>query len=189
MTISTDDLRSAGNATFALLLMRGLLALAFGLLALFFPVGTTKALIFAFGIFSIIDGVFALLAAFVLRGEKWGWVAFTGALGVFVGVIAMRFPQTAAFAILLLIAVWALMAGAFQISGSFSLKSLGHRQWYWLLITGVVSAGLGLLLLFNPVTGIKSIVLLLAVFALLYGALLVLSAFATRSAVNAMIAD
>lgn len=184
---SAEAIATAARATFLFLLVRGLVALGFGLLAVFVPASTAKGLIFVFGIFCLIDGVLGLIAAFVLRGPRWGWILFGGILGIVLGIIALRFPETIALAVLLLIAAWAMIAGAFLIAGSFSLKRLDAKGWYWSLVAGAVVLALGVLLLFNPVTGVKSMVVLLGIFALISGVALVVAAFSTRTAAKRLV--
>lgn len=181
MTTTSDVLRSAGRAAFAFLLARGILAIIFGLLALFSPVSTLKALIFVFGIFSIVDGLISIFAGFVLRAPSWGWVVFNGVLGIVIGVIALRHPQTAALAMVLVIAAWSLASGFFHVYGSFQLKSLGEKGWYWTLLSGLVSISLGVLFVAFPVPAVATLVLLIGIYALVYGVTLIFAAFSARS--------
>lgn len=187
MTISVDDVRSGVRFAFWYLVVRGAVAIVFGLLALIFPVKTVAALIIAFGIFSIIDGVIGLAAGFVLRGDRWGWVVLNGILGVVIGVIALRFPETTALAFLLLIAMWALVSGLFHIVGSFSLKRLGAPGWGWTLLTGVLSVSLGVLFFINPIAGVGTIVVVIGIYALAYGVLLIAAAITGRKLVGSVL--
>ena len=171
-----DDLRAAARATFAYLLVRGLLVLAFGILALLWAGPTGKGIIYVFAIFSIIDGVLG----FVLRGQSWGWVVFSGVLGIVIGIIAFRWPAAIGLALILLIAMWALIIGSFQIAGSFTLKSLGDSGWYWTLIAGLVAVALGVLMLLNPSFSAKTIVVIIGIFAIAYGLFQIIGAFSVR---------
>lgn len=178
--VSPDDLRAAARATFAYLLVRGLLVLAFGILALLWAGPTGKGIIYVFAIFSIIDGVLGILAGFVLRGQSWGWVVFSGVLGIVIGIIAFRWPAAIGLALILLIAMWALIIGSFQIAGSFTLKSLGDSGWYWTLIAGLVAVALGVLMLLNPSFSAKTIVVIIGIFAIAYGLFQIIGAFSVR---------
>ena len=188
MTTATDAISSFAKITFWFLLARGVLATAFGLLALFAPVSTFKALIFVFGIFSLIDGLISVIAGFALRGPQWGWVVFNGVIGIALGVIAMRYPATAALAILLLIAAWALISGLLHIMGAFGLKSEGAKGGIWTLISGLISVSLGVLFIAFPVTGIKTVVLVVGIYALVYGISLIVGAFTAKKTIKNVLA-
>src|SRR5687768_15308041 len=70
-------------------LVRGLVAILFGLVALFYPAATLFTLILFYGIFAFIDGVFAVVSA--VRGKegmgpRW-WLALIGVLGIVAGLV------------------------------------------------------------------------------------------------------
>lgn len=172
---------SAARAAFLFYLLRGLLALGFGLFALFAPRSTAHAIVIVFGVFAVIDGVIGLVAAYVLRGARWNWLISTSLLGIAVGVVAIAWPQTTVVAVMLLIALWALAIGAFAIKGSFDLKRGGDSGWYWTLIAGLVSVALAVVLLFRPTTVVATIIVILGIFAIVYGVVQVVNAFRVRS--------
>lgn len=187
MTTPSEVLGSAAKATFWWLLLRGIVVIIFGLMALFWPASTFKALILVFGIFSIIDGVISIGAGFILRAPQWGWIVFNGILGIVIGVIALRHPATAALAMLLVIAAWSLVSGFLHIFGSFGLKSEGVDGWYWTLISGILSVTLGILFIAFPLPGLATIVLLIGIYALIYGVTLILAAFTGRKVAKQLV--
>src|SRR6185503_14595146 len=92
-------------------LVRGLVAIAFGVVAFFYPVATLYTFILFYAVFSIVDGVFALVSA--VRGHegpsaRW-WLALIGVLGVVAGLAAYLWPGLTALALLTLIGIWALV--------------------------------------------------------------------------------
>lgn len=173
-------LRAASRAAFLFYLLRGLVALGFGLFAVFAPRTTVHTFVFLFGLFCVIDGLIGLVASYVLRGAQWSWLTTTAVLGIVLGVVAMLWPATAVYAVMLLIALWALVVGAFQIKGSFDLRGRGDSGWYWTLIAGLVAVALGLLMLLKPSTTVATVVVLLGIFAIVYGVLQVVSALRVR---------
>ncbi|HPU13019.1 MAG TPA: HdeD family acid-resistance protein [Aeromicrobium sp.] len=184
MTTIEDSISSFAKITFWFLLARGIVATVFGLLALFQPVSTFKVLLFIFGIFCLLDGVISIVAGFALRGPQWGWIVFNGFIGIILGFIAMRYPESAAVAIFLLIAAWALVSGLLHIFGSFGLKSEGDPGWYWTLISGLISVSLGVFFFAFPKTGLATVVLVLGIYALIYGVVLIFGAFGARKAIK-----
>jgi len=177
---ASGAVHSASRALFLFYLGRGLLALGFGLFALFAPSATGKTIVVVFGIFCILDGIIALVTGYILRGAQWSWVTTAGVLGIVLGLIVVIWPATAAKAVILVIAVWALVVGAFQAKGSFDLKGRGDSGWFWNLLGGLVIIALGLVVMFNSATALKTLVVILGVFAVVYGVLQLISAVRAR---------
>ncbi|NIQ57357.1 MAG: HdeD family acid-resistance protein, partial [Gemmatimonadetes bacterium] len=70
--------------------LRGVLAIIFGLFALFLPGITLTALVLLFGAYALVDGVFAIVSA--IRGQagrSWWELAIEGIAGIAAGVIAL----------------------------------------------------------------------------------------------------
>src|ERR1051325_6550487 len=86
--------------------LRGLAALVLGLLC-FVLTGMALALLVAlFAAYLLIDGVFALIAAF--RGRSW-FLGLEGLLGVAAGIIAFLLPGLTALVLAYIIAAWAIL--------------------------------------------------------------------------------
>ena len=73
------------------LLIRGILAVLFGLVVLLFPGIALLTLIYVFAFYAIFDGVTAIYVAFQERGThaRWGWLLVEGILGIIAGIVAM----------------------------------------------------------------------------------------------------
>lgn len=162
-------------------LVRGLVAIAFGLVALFYPEATLLTFILFYGIFTLIDGVFALVSA--VRGKegmgpRW-WLAIIGVLGIVAGLVTYFWPGITALALLTVIGVWALIYGIFEIIGAIRLRKEIDNEWL-LLIHGVLAALFGLMVLVRPGAGALALIWLIASFALASGVLLIALAFALK---------
>ncbi len=180
-SVTPGDVERAAKQLWWLVLVQGIAAVVFGLLAIFHTVGTVKALVVLFGIYAIVDGLLAL-AASVGQGQGGrGWLVFQGIMGIVIGIVALRFPRASVLALLLVIAVWALAIGLVQIFGSFQAKALGGSGWGWILASGIVNVLFGLLLVVNPVTGVTAILWIVGIYAVIFGIMLIGSAFAARS--------
>lgn len=166
-------------------LLRGVLAVIFGVVALAWPGVTVWALVVVFGAYAIVDGISAIIRAVSSRKVESGWVWWLlgGVVSLVAGIIAFVWPEITALAAVFVIGFWAIMGGILEIAGSIRLRKLdGAAHWGLLLFAGIVELLFGLVLVFSPVSGILSIVWLVGVFALLFGILFVVSAFQVRSA-------
>jgi uncharacterized membrane protein HdeD (DUF308 family) len=160
--------------------IRGLLAIAFGMMALIVPGITLQILILIFGVYVIVEGLLAILAAFSNRKENaWWLLLLEGIMGIAIGVFAFIWPGITAIVLLIFIAVWAIMTGIFEIAAAIQLRKAIKGEWV-LGIAGVLSILIGFLLIINPGPGALAIVWLIGIYALIFGLLLMYLGFKGR---------
>ena len=152
--MTTYEPQAAVRGVWWLVLIRGILAILFGLFALFAPGTALLALVFVFGAYAIIDGITAIIAGVRHRkGEShWGWQVFQGVVSVIAGIIAFTWPGVTVLAILFVIAFWSIISGIAQIVESFTMRKRGLSSWGWTLAGGIVSVLFGIVLLASPGT-------------------------------------
>lgn len=158
--------------------LRGIVAILFGIVALVYPGATLLSLAVVFGAYAFISGVFAIIAAFGIRGREAVWYVLDGILGIAVGLATFFFPGITAQALVVLIALWAILIGVFQIIAGFELPI--KRDWM-LVIAGIASIVFGVLVLVYPVSGALAITWIIAVYALVFGISMVVFGFRLRS--------
>ena len=155
------------------LVLRGLAAIAFGILAFLWPHITLTALVFLWGAYALVDGVFAIAAGIKSyeKSKRWWVLLLEGLLSVAAGVLAFVIPGITALVLLLLIASWAIVTGAFEIGAAIQLRKYITGEWL-LALAGVASVLFGLALLINPNAGAIAVVWLIGAYAILFGLLL-----------------
>ena len=106
------------------LVLRGLAAIAFGILAFLWPHITVTVLVFLWGAYALVDGVFAIAAGIKSyeKSKRWWVLLLEGLLSVAAGVLAFVIPGITALVLLLLIAAWAIVTGAFEIGAAIQLR-------------------------------------------------------------------
>jgi uncharacterized membrane protein HdeD (DUF308 family) len=154
--------------------VRGVAALAFGLLALVWPEITVLALVLVFGAYALVDGLFALVAA--VRGRQWagggrGWLLLEGLLGVGTGIVALVWPDITALALLWVIAFWAVLTGVLEIVAAVRLRRVLDNEWL-LILAGFLSIVFGLILMIWPRLGAVGLVWLIGIYAIAFGIVL-----------------
>ncbi|MGD0750941.1 MAG: HdeD family acid-resistance protein [Anaerolineales bacterium] len=154
-------------------LLRGAVAILFGALALVWPGLTLEILVLFFGAYVLVDGIFAIIAAFTHRAghDRWWVLLLEGLVGIAAGVITFIIPGAATLALLYLIALWAIVTGLLEIVAALGLRKEIQGEWL-LAISGIVSLILGVLLLIFPSAGEVTIIWLIGVYAILFGAVL-----------------
>jgi len=160
-----------------LFLIRGIAAIAFGVLAFMWPGLTLATLVLLYGAFALVDGVAAVIAA--IRGgvpaPRW-WLALVGLCGIIVGVLTFAWPGITALVLLIFIAAWAIVMGLFEIVGAIRLRKEIDNEWM-LILGGAVSVLFGILLLVQPGAGALALVWIIAFYAILFGILNIAFAF------------
>ncbi len=146
--------------------LRGIVAIVFGIVALVFPGFTLVSLALVFGAYALVDGVFTIVAAFGRRRREASWYVLEGTIGIAVGLATFLFPGIAAQALVLLIGVWAIMTGIFEVIAGFELPI--KRDWL-LVIAGIASIVFGVLVFVYPATGALAITWLIGIYALVFG--------------------
>ena len=118
-------------------ILRGLLAIAFGILAFLAPVWGVAILVALFGAWALIDGVTSVWTGVRTRNvdRNWWLEILEGLVSVAVGVIAFAMPDFAAEVLVILIAVWAIVTGVFQIWAAIRLRERIRGE-FWLEARG-----------------------------------------------------
>jgi uncharacterized membrane protein HdeD (DUF308 family) len=181
MSLIQDRLVSILHRSWWLLLLRGLAAIAFGLLVWFRPGISLALLLLMFGVYTLVDGVLGIWAALAGRRdhEHWWVLLLVGLLGVVVGVLTFVAPGVTAMALLFYIALWAIGTGTLQIIAAVRLRKEIEGEWM-LILAGLAAAVFGVVLIARPAIGVLTLLWLIASFSVLYGALLVVLAFRVR---------
>jgi uncharacterized membrane protein HdeD (DUF308 family) len=157
-----------------LLLLRGLCAIAFGVMAFLWPGLSLLTLVLLYGAYALADGALAIGAALAGRSRAvptW-WLVLVGALGIVVGVLTFARPGLTAFALLVMIAVWAIAKGVAEIAGAIALRKQIDNEWL-LVLGGLLSVAFGAIMLIAPGAGALALVWLIATWAVVFGVVLV----------------
>ena len=153
-------------------LIRGVLALIFGIVAILFPATAFISLVLIFGAFAFVDGVFALIAGIIAKSENWLWLILEGVIGIFIGVVTLVQPAAMGEAWLILIAVWAIVTGIFEVVTAIRIRKLIEGE-FWMILSGLISIAFGLLVLLNPTSGAVAIGFIIGIYAVMFGATLI----------------
>jgi uncharacterized membrane protein HdeD (DUF308 family) len=159
-----------------LLLLRGIAGVLFGLLAFVWPGITLLSLVFLYGAYALLDGIFAIIAAMRAgTGARW-WLALIGILGIIAGILTFLWPGMTALVLAMFIGAWSLVHGILEIIGAIKIRKEIDNEW-WLILSGALSALFGLVLLIMPGAGALALVWIIGAYAIVFGALLIGFAF------------
>jgi uncharacterized membrane protein HdeD (DUF308 family) len=151
------------------LIVRGVLALAVGIIALAWPGVTVLALVIMFAVYAFMASGLEAVRAF--SSDKAGPVIghlLLGLVDLAAGVIAVIWPGPTALVLVLIVGIWAVIGGIAEIAAAFGAgEPAGTRALF--ILGGLVSAAFGVVLCARPGVGAVTLALLFGLFNLIYG--------------------
>jgi len=172
---------SAFAANWRVLALRGLAALLFGLVILFWPSVVLAVLALLFGIYAVVDGAILLVPALRTpeRGARTWLPLLEGTASVVAGLLVLFWTGLTASGLLYVIVAWALATGILKITTAIMLR--GDVENGWLLAgSGALSVLFGVLLAALADSDLHSLAPVIGIFAILVGLTLIVLAFRTR---------
>lgn len=161
-------------------LLFGLVAIAFGVASLAWPGKSILALVLAFGILALADGLVSLLSVFRKDIALPNWLLLLyAAVSIAFGVLAILRPVEMGEALLWLMALWLIVAGFARVVFAILVRKVVNGEWL-LALSGLLAIVLGVLFLVRPGVGMLTIAIWIAVGAILYGVLQIAVALRLR---------
>ena len=170
-------------------LVRGILAILFGLVMFSRPGGMAAFLVWVFGIFVFVEGIFAVVASFAGRkgNPNWWAVLIQGLVGILIGIVMFSNPLMTAVLFVRLLALWAVLVGLFRIFGALSLRKEIPGEWMH-VVGGIITVLFGIVVFAWPEAGVLYFAWLIGLFAVLSGVFLIGVAMKAKSAGKAVTA-
>ncbi|HBW21104.1 MAG TPA: hypothetical protein DEH11_19865 [Actinobacteria bacterium] len=151
------------------LIARGILAVVVGIIALAWPSVTVLALVILFAVYAFIAAGIQAARAFSSRkaGPVLGHLLL-GLVDLAAGVIALAWPGPTALVLVLIVGVWAIIAGLAEFFAAFrSGEPAGTRAMF--ILGGLVTIAFGVVLCARPGIGAITLALLFGLFNLIFG--------------------
>jgi uncharacterized membrane protein HdeD (DUF308 family) len=164
-----------------LVVLRGVLGIAFGIITFVAPAISLAALVLLFGAYAFADGVFAIASAVRRRdtAEPWWVLLLEGLVGIGAGLVTLFLPGITALVLLYIIAGWAVATGILELVAAVRLRKEIKHEWL-LALGGIASLAFGVLIALFPGAGALALVIWIGAYALVFGALLVALGFRLR---------
>ena len=171
MSTSTSTPRPASvlRSSSTSLILLGVLAIIVGIIAIAWPKVTIYALVILFAVYAFIAAALQAMRAFSSRtaGPVLGHLLLA-LIDVAAGVIALVWPGPTALVLVLIVGIWALIGGYFEIFAAFgSGDTAGTRALF--IVSGLMSIAFGVVLFARPNVGAVTLALLFGLFTLIYG--------------------
>ena len=122
-------------------------------------------------------------------GDRWGWLMFSGILGIATGVVVVFSPFVATLVLATFlwasIAFWSVFSGALEIAAAIRLRKEINGE-IWLILGGLLSVVLGVvvtwMLLTRPVESFLALGWLIGFYAAVFGVMMILLGLRLRKA-------
>lgn len=175
-----DSMSAALARNWGWVLLRGVLGIIIGIIALAQPLATIGALVLLFAIYSIADGIVAIVSAIraARADQRWVWLLFQGIISLGAAAVALFMPLLAVKVFLFVMAFWAILGGIALIVAAFKLD-IDHGRWL-LVIGGALSILWGVLLLLQPAIGALVLTIWFGIYTLTFGIFFVILGFTLR---------
>ena len=161
-------------------LLYGLMAIVFGLFALFQPQATMRVVMLAVGLLALGDGLVSLLTVFRKGTALPAWLLLVyAAISIGFGLLLLFQTQAVATFVIWLLAAWLIVAGLARIVFAVQMRLVIDGKWL-LWLSALLAIGLGVWFVFNTGVGAVAIAWWLGIGALVYGVLQVAVAFYFR---------
>jgi uncharacterized membrane protein HdeD (DUF308 family) len=154
----------------AALIVRGVLAVIVGIIAIAWPGVTILALVILFAVYAFLDAGVQGARAFTSRtaGPVIGHL-LVGLIDIAAAFVAVVWPGPTALVLVIVVAAWAFVGGFFELFAAFqSGETAGMRAMF--LLGGLVSILFGVVLAARPGVGAVTLALLFGLYSLVFGA-------------------
>lgn len=178
----SDQIAASVRHHWWLFLLRGIAAIAFGALVLWWPGATVVGLSAFIAAYALVDGVVAIGSALRMRAvfDRWWLLLVQGVISTAFGVLALMNPALSLLYVVVSVSLWMFFAAAVQFMLARAQKAMGASS-VWSTVGGVLSLALAVAALAYPGLTVATVVVLIAWFALAFGAVNLAVAFGVRS--------
>jgi uncharacterized membrane protein HdeD (DUF308 family) len=156
------------KSTATSLILLGVLGVIIGIIAVAWPGVTIAALVILFAIYAFIGAGLQAVRAFssAAAGPVFGHLLLA-LIYLAAGVAALVWPSPTALVLVLVVGIWAFVAGFAEIAAAFgSGEAAGTRAMF--IVTGLISIAFGVVLTARPGIGAVTLALLFGLFSLIY---------------------
>ncbi|MBZ2209471.1 HdeD family acid-resistance protein [Massilia soli] len=166
-----------------MLALRGLVAIAFGVLAILFPAMTLGSLVALFAAFALLSGAIWVFGAARHRksDEQWWVLLLLGLASIGAGSVAALHPALTLLVLVLLIGANALVTGVLDIVVAVRMRKKMQGE-SLLIASGIASIAFGVIVFLFPVgIGGLAIAWMIGLYALVTGMLMLALAWRVRA--------
>ncbi len=166
--------------TWKSLLLRGALAIVFGIFAVAWPISTVVTLAVLWGVWALVDGIGLLIAASDRQSPASGRVVtvLMGVIALLAAFYGIFRPAVTAVTLTWILGIWLMVRGVFGLmAAAMSATPLPRGA---VALSGILDIVIGILFAANPGRSAISLAVVLGILAIVWGIVFVAAGFAVR---------
>ncbi len=169
------------SANWWIMAFNGIIALLFGLMAIFATKATLFVIIMYFGIIMLIVGAAMLFGVYSSMKNKlnYGTDLISALVTIGLGIVLTFFTGKALEVFVIVVGIWAIMLGIGQLIIMSAIVSKGDKN--FLLGSGLFTLLFGIILFFNPFTMASIFLIFVGIMAVIIGVVLISFAFKLKN--------
>lgn len=162
--------------------VNGIVAILYGILAIFIPGETILTIIIWFGIVVLIVGIAMMIGVInnirnkLPYGTDLVWTIVT----IAIGAVLTLYTQRSIEIFVIIIGAWAVLIGVIQLYLMTKLDPADKGR-NTFLINGVLTVIFGIVLFFNPFASAKALLILTGIIAFIIGIVMIIISFKMKS--------
>lgn len=161
-------------------MLRGVIIFLFGILAIVSPGTVLLTLILYLGVIAVISGAILIIDSFEADKNEKVIKIIEGIIYILFGFLFIFKPDYIVKFTMIFLALWALLAGLFQIYSAIKLRKVINNEWL-MILNGVISVIFAILIFTNIIVSVQAIVMVLGIYALVSGIFMILLSFKVKS--------
>jgi uncharacterized membrane protein HdeD (DUF308 family) len=164
-----------------LLAINGIIAILIGILLIFFSKDILETLVKIVGFVVLAGGIILLIASiyYLKKDKSVAMMMIEAVLSITIGMIILLFPQGTLKWFLILVGVWAIIVGIFQLVILVNIrKTLFNKN--LILLNGLLTIALGVFMMLYPVEFASAVAKILGIASALFGIIMIYLGFSVR---------
>lgn len=157
------------------LTVRGIIAILFGVAAVFWPQATLVTIVYLVGAFVMASGIVGIVESVMAIGHHRAWVLHLvlSVVEVAVGLYLFRHPAVTFATFILIAGIMFIARGVIEVVAALAEDGASATGRTLTIFAGLAAFLVGVVLLFQPVAGGIAFVWLLGLYALITGPLMI----------------
>jgi len=170
--------KNALSSYWGVMFARGIVAMLFGIMAIFWTGLTIELLVLFFAVYAIVSGILYIGGAIfsTKNHDKWFLFLLEGIFSIILGILIVTWPAVTVLIFLYFLAIWILIGGIFEMIIGFSNTEQMPGAWI-LGVVGIISFVLGIVLLLFPAASVTVFIWILGIYSLVVGLFLTVLSF------------
>lgn len=160
------------SRNWSIILLRGILTVIFGIIAIVLPGITLLALILLLSVYLLINGISNIWIS--IKSREW-WLLIAGLISVIAAILIYFYPIQTEIILLYFVAIWAIVDGLLELIFSLGYHKKVKNVWIY-IFSSVISILFGIVLIVFPISSLFALIWLIGIYAIIFGILVIIFA-------------